>query len=212
MPYAGTGPVVGLAVSVALHALLLVLAGGHLSARKADRPADEPTVVQLRLLPPPREAVRPELPGRTPVPAPPDLPVPTLAAPDIVVATAPEAPREPASMAAPPAPTAEEWAFAGRYALKNSKAYRYTWGQQVRSMMGTAVEGSEQGMVRFRVEIAPDGELTKLDTLWSTSPVAERLARQAIAAMRRWPATPTGKPEPHRVSRRPVGLSQTGMV
>ncbi|MGE4049735.1 MAG: energy transducer TonB [Piscinibacter sp.] len=194
MPYAGTGPVIGLAVSVALHALLLALAGGHLSARKADRPADEPMVVQLRLLPPPREAVRPEPPGRTPVPAPPALPVPTPAAPDIVVAAAPEAPREPASMAAPPAPTAEEWAFAGRYTLKNSKAYRYTWGQQVRSMMGTAVEGPDQGMVRLRVEIAPDGSLSNLETLWSTSPVAERLARQAIASMPRWPATPTGQP------------------
>ncbi|WP_204313935.1 hypothetical protein, partial [Raoultella planticola] len=61
-------------------------------------------------------------------------------------------------------------------------------------MMGTAVEGPDQGMVRFRVEIAPDGSLAKLDTLWSTSPVAERLARQAIATMPRWPATPTGKP------------------
>ncbi|WP_201503213.1 hypothetical protein, partial [Escherichia coli] len=118
----------------------------------------------------------------------------TISAPEIVLAPEPKTPRQPASMAAPPAPTAEEWAFAGRYTLKNSKAYRYTWGQQVRSMMGTAVEGPDQGMVRFRVEIAPDGSLAKLDTLWSTSPVAERLARQAIATMPRWPATPTGKP------------------
>ena len=97
-------------------------------------------------------------------------------------------------MAAPPAPTAEEWAFASTYRLKNSKGYRYTWGQQVRSMMGTAVEGPDQGMVRFRVEIAPDGSLTRLETLWSTSTVAERLARQAIANMPQWPSTPTGKP------------------
>jgi hypothetical protein len=103
-------------------------------------------------------------------------------------------PREPASLAAPPAPTAQEWAFAARYTLKNSKGYRYTWGQQVRSMMGTAVEGPDQGVVRFRVEIAPDGSLARLDTLWSTSAVAERLARQAIDAMPRWPPTPTGKP------------------
>jgi hypothetical protein len=106
----------------------------------------------------------------------------------------PVTPREPASMAAPPAPTAAEWAFASTYKLKNSKGYRYTWGQQVRSMMGTAVEGPDQGMVRFRVEIAPDGSLTRLETLWSTSPVAERLARQAIGNMPRWPSTPTGKP------------------
>lgn len=96
-------------------------------------------------------------------------------------------------MAAPPAPSAEEWAFASRYALKNAKAYRHTWGQQIRSMMGTAVAGPDQGEVRFRVEIAPDGRLVQLDTLWSTSPQAERLARQAIAQMPHWPPTPNGQ-------------------
>jgi hypothetical protein len=97
-------------------------------------------------------------------------------------------------MAAPPAPTAEEWALAGQYRLKNSKRYRYTWGQQVRSMMGTAVEGPDQGMVRFRVEIAPDGTLAQLRTLWTTSDVAERLAREAIGNMPPLPPTPTGRP------------------
>jgi len=192
-PSAGTGPVVGLAVSLCLHALLFVLAGRYLSTRHPDRPADEPTVVDLRLLPPPAEAVRPEPTEPTHAPEPPRLTVPAIAAPDVVVTAAPDASRKPASMAAPPAPTAEEWAFAGRYTLKNSKAYRHTWGQQIRSMMGTAVEGPDQGMVRFRVEIAPDGSLAGLETLWSTSPVAERLAREAIDKMPRWPATPTGK-------------------
>jgi hypothetical protein len=58
----------------------------------------------------------------------------------------------------------------------------------------TAVEGPDQGMVRFRVEIAPDGSMTRLETLWSTSAVAERLARQAIGHMPRSPSTPTGRP------------------
>lgn len=97
-------------------------------------------------------------------------------------------------MAAPAAPTAEEWAFAARYTLKNSKGYRHSWSRQVRSLMGTAIEGPDQGLVRFRVEIAPDGTLARLDTLWSTSPVAEQLARQAVEAMPRSPPTPTGKP------------------
>jgi hypothetical protein len=100
----------------------------------------------------------------------------------------------PASQAAPPAPTAEDWAFASRYTLKNGKAYRHSWGRQVRSMMGTAVEGPEQGWVRFRVEIAADGSLAGLQTLWTTSATAERLARKAIEAMPRWPATPSGRP------------------
>jgi TonB family protein len=97
-------------------------------------------------------------------------------------------------MAAPPPPTAEEWAFAANYTNKNSKGYRYSWGQQVRSMMGTAVEGPDQGVVRFRIEIAPDGRLTQVQTLWTTSAVAEQLARQAIKNMPPLPPTPTGKP------------------
>ena len=102
--------------------------------------------------------------------------------------------RQPVSMAAPAAPTAQEWAFAAKYTLKNSKGYRYTWGQQVRSLMGTAVEGTDQGVVRFRVEIAADGTLAKLETLWTTSGVAEQLARKAIENMPPSPPTPTGKP------------------
>ncbi|GAB1393059.1 hypothetical protein MASR1M60_12220 [Rhodocyclaceae bacterium] len=99
-----------------------------------------------------------------------------------------------ATQPAPPSPTVEEWGFASKYTLKNSKGYRYTWGKQVRSMMGTAVEGPDSGMVRFRVEIAPDGTLAKLETLWTTSGVAEQLARKAIESMPTLPPTPTGQP------------------
>lgn len=193
-PRASSGPAFGLVVSIALHALLFMVAGGLLSAGHRERQAAEPTVIQLKLLPLPQDLASPEPEPPAPAPVLQAMPVPAIAAPEIVVAAVPDTPRQPATMAAPPAPTAEEWAFAGRYTLKNSKAYRYTWGQQVRSMMGTAVEGPDQGIVRFRVEIAPDGSLARLDTLWSTSPVAERLARQAVASMPRWPATPTGKP------------------
>jgi hypothetical protein len=98
------------------------------------------------------------------------------------------------SQAAPPAPSAEQWAFATQYIFKNSKAYRHTLGQQVRSMMGTATEGPDQGYVRFRFEIAPNGTLVQLVTLWQTSTVAESRARAAIARMGQWPPTPTGKP------------------
>ena len=191
--YGGTSPVFGLAFSTALHALVLAVAVGFLSTDKPVRQSDEPQVVQLKLLPLEAARVEPEAAGALPGPRQVDLKTLPLAAPEVVTATVPENPRQPASMPAPPAPTAEEWAFAGGYTLKNSKAYRYTWGQQVRSMMGTAVEGPDQGMVRFRVEIAPDGSLASLETLWSTSPVAERLARVAISNMPRWPATPTGK-------------------
>jgi hypothetical protein len=95
---------------------------------------------------------------------------------------------------APPAPSAEEWAFASKYSLKNSKAYRYNWGQQVRSMMGTAVEGKNQGQVRFLVEIAPNGSIAKVETLWKTSDIAEKLAYKAIKSMPPLPPTPNGKP------------------
>lgn len=102
--------------------------------------------------------------------------------------------KEPASFAAPSAPTAEEWAFASKYTLKNSKGYRHSFGQQVRSMMGTAVEGPDQGQVRFRIEIAPSGSVTKVETLWKTSDKAEQLARKAITFMPALPPTPTSKP------------------
>ena len=101
--------------------------------------------------------------------------------------------KPPATQEAPSAPTAEEWAFASKYALKNSKGYRHTWGKQVRSMMGTAVEGPDQGQVRFRIEIAPNGSIVKLETLWKTSDKAEVLARKAIYSMPPSPPTPTGK-------------------
>jgi TonB family protein len=99
-----------------------------------------------------------------------------------------------ASMPAPPAPTQEEWQLAATYTLKNSKRYRYTWGQQVRSMMGTAVEGPQQGQVRLHIEIAPDGKLAKVEVLWTTSQTAEKLALQAIRSLPPLPPTPTGKP------------------
>ncbi|MBE2263562.1 MAG: energy transducer TonB [Burkholderiaceae bacterium] len=100
----------------------------------------------------------------------------------------------PATIAAPPAPTDEEWKLASTYSLKNSKRYRYNWGQQVRSMMGTAAEGPQQGHVRFLIEIAPDGKLTRVETQWSTSEIAEILARKAIESLPPLPPTPTGQP------------------
>ena len=103
-------------------------------------------------------------------------------------------PKERAYLDAPPAPTAEEWALASKYTLKNSKRYRHSWGQQVRSMMGRSVEGPDQGMVRFHIEISPNGQISKVETIWSTSEVAEKLARQAIAQMPALPPTPNGQP------------------
>ena len=185
----GVRPVAGLAISLALHVLLFIGALTHLSAArdKPDPSAREPAITVLYIRPPEPEPPQPKVEALS-------LSPPPIVAQDVPSVVEPSTAREPASMAAPPAPTAAEWAFASTYKLKNSKGYRYTWGQQVRSMMGTAVEGPDQGLVRFRVEIAPDGSLTRLDTLWSTSPVAERLARQAIGNMARWPSTPTGKP------------------
>jgi len=192
-PHARVRPVVGLAVTLALHALVFALAFTHLGALtdKTDPRAREQKITVLYLRPPEPEktAQDPEPPAA--VAETPAIPLPTIPVPDVEPVVAP---RQLASMAAPAAPTAEEWAFASTYKLKNSKGYRHTWGQQVRSMMGAAVEGPDQGLVRFRIEIAPDGSLTRLETLWSTSPVAERLARQAIGSMPRWPSTPTGKP------------------
>lgn len=101
---------------------------------------------------------------------------------------------KPATLAAPPPPTAEEWKLASSYTPRNSKRYRHAWGQQVRSMMGTAIEGPDQGQVRYRITIAPDGKIAKVEELWSTSEVASKLAWQAIRSLPPLPPTPTGKP------------------
>ena len=182
-------------LTLALHAGVWLLVSGYRFQHNipADAPQTSEKIVFLELLPPPRQqlpespSAPPTTPPSTPITAPP--PDKPLAAP---ASPSPERPR--ASMAAPPPPTAEEWAFAARYTNKNSKGYRYSWGQQVRSMMGTALEGPDQGVVRFRIEIAPNGHLTQLQTLWTTSAVAEQLARQAIQNMPPLPPTPTGKP------------------
>jgi hypothetical protein len=195
-PYAGIRPVVGMAISLALHALVFAVAFKNISAftDKRGPPTREQEVKMLVLRPPEPEKPTPESELLTLAADAPTVPLTPIPVPEVPTVAEPVTPRQPASMAAPAAPTAEEWAFASTYKLKNSKGYRHTWGQQVRSMMGTAVEGPDQGMVRFRIEIAPDGSLTRLDTLWSTSAVAERLARQAIGSMTQWPPTPTGKP------------------
>lgn len=195
-PQSGVGPVVGLVISLGLHALVFTLVFTHFGALtdKPNAPAREQRFTVLYIRPPVPEKAVPEPVPVAPTAQAPDLALPTMPAPEVPSMFEPATPRQPASMAAPSAPTAADWAFAAKYTLRNSKGYRYTWGQQVRSMMGTAVEGPDQGMVRFRVEIAPDGTLVRLDTLWSTAPVAERLARQAIASMPQWPPTPSGRP------------------
>lgn len=173
-------------LSVALHAMGFVLTGQLLNLTgnpEAHEPENEFIVTEMLPL-----AENTNRSKATPAADPefqllPDNPV-----------TTPVTEHQPASQAAPLAPTAEAWAFAGSYTLRNSKGYRYNWGQQVRSMMGTAVDGPDQGLVRFRLEIAPDGTLAKLETLWTTSAAAERLARQAIRNLPPLPPTPTGKP------------------
>jgi hypothetical protein len=180
-------------LAAALHALGFALTG-HLLTGKPEAPEPEYENIAMETLLPPEKTDRPKATQHAPAPAPApatDLAIQRLPGNPV---TTPVTARQPASQAAPPAPTAEAWAFAAGYTLKNSKGYRYTWGQQVRSMMGTAVEGPDQGAVRFRVEIAPDGTVAELETLWSTSAVAERLARQAIHNLPPLPPTPTGKP------------------
>jgi hypothetical protein len=184
--------VLSLVLSVALHAVVLALANNY-QFNKSDAPKADEKIVYLEVVSPRSEKQLPEpvIPSTAKAPK----AVPAIQAPQGErIATRATEERQAASMAAPSAPTAQEWAFAAKYTNKNSKGYRYHWGQQVRSMMGTAVAGKDQGVVRFRLEIAPDGTLAKLETLWSTSTVAEQLARKAISNLPPLPPTPTGKP------------------
>lgn len=183
-----------IAFSLGLHIAVFALASGYqFGFRSTQKAPPDTQVVFMQILPPPQEQVPSEVQELSPLAqlSPEKTPVITEA---VDSQDKPPSAKEPARMAAPPAPTADEWAFAAKYTNKNSKGYRYNWGQQVRSMMGTALEGPDQGFVRFRIEIAPDGTLAKLETLWTTSEVAERLARQAVESMPALPPTPTGKP------------------
>ncbi|MCB4360624.1 hypothetical protein [Quatrionicoccus australiensis] len=185
-----------LLLSLALHAVLV--AGWQLDALKI---AKNPETIEIRIAAQVREDVQelpappPPKPAKPSASAPPTTTPPReanpVSAPEVLVV--PSA-KTPASLEAPPPPSAEEWQVASTYKLKNSKRYRNNWGQLVRSMMGTAVEGPGQGMVRFRIEIAPDGTLANIKELWSTSENASKLAWQAIKSLPPLPPTPTGQP------------------
>ena len=182
-------------LSATLHAFVFALAGKHdfWFSRKPDVPKVDKQAIILDMVPraPEKSPVKPTAHTQAPATVPAVI---ATQARQKNTATTPVTQHQLATQPAPPAPTVEEWGFAGKYTLKNSKGYRYSWGKQVRSMMGTAVEGPDSGMVRFRVEIAPDGTLAKLETLWTTSGVAEQLARKAIESMPTLPPTPTGQP------------------
>jgi hypothetical protein len=168
-----------LAASIAVHiALISGIATSALFSKTST--LDPFEALHIAVIPPPQEE------QTTPEEA------PAAQAPDVQPGIFVE--KVPASLDAPPAPTEEEWKLASTYTLKNSKRYRYTWAQQVRSMMGTAIEGPDQGVVRFAIEIAPNGKVVRVDTIWSTSDKAETLARAAIAALPPLPPTPTGEP------------------
>lgn len=170
--------VLALALSLTLHA-------GLLAAWAIKAPPAALQDLQVRLVAPPvQSTARPE-------PARPTKAEPVRTADSTPLPATPAI--QPASMPAPPPPSAEEWQIASTYTLKNSKRYRHNWGQQVRSMMGTAVAGPDQGQVRFRIEIAPDGKIARIEELWATSEVASKLAWQAIRSLPPLPPTPTGK-------------------
>ena len=176
------GFLTALGFSIGFHASLLLPWWGP-----PEVPVPEETL-QVRL--------RPESEGK-PQPSKPRQAKPPNHTKPQIVSESPPLPssiKVPASMPAPPTPGAEEWQLASTYTLRNSKRYRYTWGQQIRSMMGTSVEGPGQGVVRFRIEIAPDGKIAKVEELWSTSKVASKLALRAIQNLPSLPPTPTGKP------------------
>jgi TonB family protein len=180
-----------LGLSVALH--IAALSAVVLMATPGAPPAQDEDIAFVELVAPPPPSPPPPAaapPTARSAPPPPDMPA--VPVPDISTAP-PELLNKP-YREAPPAPSAQEWAAAASYTLKNSKRYRHTWGQQVRSAMGTAFDGPDQGVVRFRVVIAPNGRLSQLETLWTTSPMAERLARQAIERMPPLPPTPNGQP------------------
>lgn len=183
------GVFIAFILSLAFHAGLM---RSWLGEKSKPPVAEEP--MQLRIMAKPEAQAPPSEAQKVLAPRPPKSP--KLAMPQAMSETplVPLPGKVPASMSAPPTPTAEEWQLASTYTLRNSKRYRHAWGQQVRSMMGTAVEGPGQGQVRFRIEIAPDGTITGVKELWSTSDAASKLAWSVIRKLPSLPPTPTGKP------------------
>lgn len=172
-----------LALSLAIHGVLM----GSPVYRSA--PPIQPPPVEVRLVAPP---VSPQPPPAAEKPV--RVATPTGSRPPANTQVQNREADVPQSLEAPPPPTAEEWRLAAGYTRKNSKRYRHAWGQQVRSMMGTAVAGPDQGMVRFRITINPDGSLAQVEELWTTSAKASELAWKAIKNLPPLPPTPTGEP------------------
>lgn len=217
MPKVRISLLMALALSLALHAGLLVLSKTEAHPHRASTvsaplqvslvitPTDMAKLVSNDIKTKPASLTQPATNSlahttkphaKRAIPTPPVMMAeqPTQVADTILPPPSPMPEKKTASMPAPPAPTPEEWQLASTYTLKNSKRYRYTWGQQVRSMMGTAVEGPQQGQVRLHIEIAPNGKIAKVEVLWSTSETAEKLALQAIQSLPPLPPTPTGQP------------------
>ncbi|OYY92342.1 MAG: hypothetical protein B7Y41_16235 [Hydrogenophilales bacterium 28-61-23] len=185
---------IALVLSLALHVSLLmpwaVKAPPRFSPPLQVRLLAEP-VIEKKPIP---QASPAKLRSKSTLPAHPSTAMKEIARVAAPIPPLPIPETKPVSMAAPPPPTPEEWKLASTYTLKNSKRYRYNLGQLVRSMMGTAVEGPEQGLVRLRIEVAPDGKITKVEELWATSKLASKLAMNAIQSLPPLPPTPTGKP------------------
>lgn len=190
MPTPSTRPLFALTLSLALHAGLLAW------SLRPPLPAESaPDVVAFKALLVPQTDAPPTPPQPThqPIKSAPLKRARPAPAP-LETTRAPETPYAPATQNAPPAPTAEEWQLASTYTPRNSKRYRHALGQQIRNLMGPAVEGPGQGMVRLRIEIAPDGKLARVEELWSTSEQVSARAREAIRTLPPLPPTPTGKP------------------
>ena len=193
MPVFGRLNLVAVAFSLALHAGVFMLTSSIQFANlsKPKQPPKE-QIVLLQVLPAPPKAVPPQVQEssvkREPLTT--KSQSPTLSADTPVIS--PTSSKQPVSMAAPPRLLRRIGPLRESTQTKTAKAIGTNWGQQVRSMMGTVVEGPDQGYVRFRIEIAPDGTLAKLETIWTTSAVAEQLARKAVENMPSLPPTPTG--------------------
>lgn len=185
-----------LLLSIALHTAAGALLAGWAPALTPPPPPVPDQITYLAEIAPPEPPPQAPQPAANPEPPPP-APADTPPAPEppspAPAEPSPQAPVK-ATKDAPRAPSAEDWAMASTYKLKNGKRYRYNWGLQLRSLMGTAVEGENNGVVRFKVTVAPDGSLAQLETLWATSPNTERLMREALARMPPLPPTPNGQP------------------
>jgi protein TonB len=182
----------GLAIALALHAIVIVAILAHPPARSAFAeampimvsliaPEPVPAPVQAPPEPPKPRPVRPKVERPVPKPVEPPLLAAAPRAPEPVVAPAPPPPPPPADEVPPPEPVAAAAVIAPRFDATYLQNPPPAYPALARRM-------KEQGKVLLRVFVTPDGAADRIELRKSSG--SERLDNAALDTVRRWRFVP----------------------